>query len=285
MQLERPGTTSSNMRSTSSATAVPASRAAMTDRSRQRTTQTLGRRTVMPVSQRRTSASKLCSGSRTATRCRSRPGAIGLNRMGDERVTPLAEPIAPFASRAVDVAALLPDLAWPAQIELRAGKHMVRPRYEVIGDGRRRIAHVNVERTDLRPDPRAADARRNARQRLSAPRPDPAAGPVGRLWCCRRRWRFARPNCRLPRSSMIRRVTRFCAARWAGCRADTRRRSISIEAGIDALGDGYGHVELVYDFSKGEKPTAGCMRSSATATARVAMPPRPALALMSSTRF
>ncbi len=80
-------------------------------------------------------------------------GAIGLNRMGDERVTPLAEPIAPFASRAVDVAALLPDLAWPAQIELRAGKHMVRPRYEVIGEGRRRIAHVNVERTDLRPDP------------------------------------------------------------------------------------------------------------------------------------
>ena len=63
------------------------------------------------------------------------PGAIGLNRMGDDRVVPFAEPIAPFASRAVDVAALLPDLAWPAQIELRAGKHMVRPRYEVINRG------------------------------------------------------------------------------------------------------------------------------------------------------
>ncbi|MGH7116843.1 MAG: hypothetical protein ACREE9_20400, partial [Stellaceae bacterium] len=81
------------------------------------------------------------------------PGAIGLNPMGDERVTPIAEPIAPFASRAVDVGALLPDLAWPQQIELRAGKHMVRPRYEVIAQGRRRIAHVNVERADLHPDP------------------------------------------------------------------------------------------------------------------------------------
>ena len=46
-----------------------------------------------------------------------------------------------------------PGLHWPAQIELRAGRHLVRPRYEVIAQGRTRIAHVNVERADLRPDP------------------------------------------------------------------------------------------------------------------------------------
>jgi hypothetical protein len=48
---------------------------------------------------------------------------------------------------------LLPGVTWPEQIELRAGRHVVRPRYEVTRAGRTRIAHVNVERDNLRPDP------------------------------------------------------------------------------------------------------------------------------------
>ena len=51
---------------------------------------------------------------------------------------------------------MLPGLRWPAQIELRAGRHVVRPRYEVTRGERVRIAHVNVERGDLRPDPAIA---------------------------------------------------------------------------------------------------------------------------------
>ena len=54
---------------------------------------------------------------------------------------------------ALDVAELLPGLRWPAQIEVRAGRHVVRPRYEVTRGDRTRIAHVNVERADLKPDP------------------------------------------------------------------------------------------------------------------------------------
>jgi hypothetical protein len=73
--------------------------------------------------------------------------------MGRNRPVALAEAIGPFASRAVDVAELLPDLRWPEQVEVRAGRHMVRPRYEVTRQGRTRIAHVNVERADLVPDP------------------------------------------------------------------------------------------------------------------------------------
>ncbi len=80
-------------------------------------------------------------------------GAVALDRMGAERPVPLDEEIPPFATRAVDVAALLPELHWPAQIEVRAGRHMVRPRYEIVRDRRTRIAHVNVERGDLEPDP------------------------------------------------------------------------------------------------------------------------------------
>ena len=179
------------------------------------------------------------------------PGAIGLNRMGDDRVVPFAEPIAPFASRAVDVAALLPDLAWPAQIELRAGKHMVRPRYEVVDQGRRRIAHVNVERTDLMPDPEL-----------------PAlAGVLGKGYLL--------PAPVLPRASwatlvlptpmtisqaelpimaivydregnevLLRRLGRLP-------RGHATALDLDEGAGIDALGDAYGHVELAYDFSEG----------------------------------
>src|SRR5205814_7950194 len=80
-------------------------------------------------------------------------GAIGLNPMGEDAIAWLPEAIGPISSRAVDVAELLPGLAWPRQIEVRAGKHVVRPRYEIVAGGRRRIAHVNVDRADLRPDP------------------------------------------------------------------------------------------------------------------------------------
>ncbi len=81
------------------------------------------------------------------------PGTIALDRMGAGRPVALAEPVGPFATVALDVARLLPALRWPAQIEVLAGRHMVRPRYEVTRGERTRIAHVNVERADLRPDP------------------------------------------------------------------------------------------------------------------------------------
>ena len=80
-------------------------------------------------------------------------GAVTLDRMGAEQPVMLPQAIPPYASVPVDVGALLPGLRWPAQIEVRSGRHFVRPRYEVTRAGRTRIAHMNVERADLRPDP------------------------------------------------------------------------------------------------------------------------------------
>ncbi|PPQ39507.1 hypothetical protein [Rhodopila globiformis] len=80
-------------------------------------------------------------------------GTIALDRMGAGQPVALDRPVGPFATVALDVADLLPDVRWPAQIELRAGRHVVRPRYEVTRAGRVRIAHVNVERDNLRADP------------------------------------------------------------------------------------------------------------------------------------
>jgi hypothetical protein len=84
-------------------------------------------------------------------------GAIALDRMGAEQPVPLDREIGPFATVALDTRTLLPRVAWPDQIEVRAGRHVVRPRYEVTEGGRTRIAHVNVERDNLRPDPGIKD--------------------------------------------------------------------------------------------------------------------------------
>ena len=81
------------------------------------------------------------------------PGGVALDRMGAEQPAALPRSVAPYATVALDVAELLPDVHWPAQVEVRAGRHVVRPRYEVVRGARTHIAHVNVERADLRPDP------------------------------------------------------------------------------------------------------------------------------------
>ena len=82
-------------------------------------------------------------------------GAIGFNIVGSQDVALHEDAVPPFATRAVDLNALLPDAKWPSQIEVRAGRYFVRPRYETVRtDGRLRIAHANVERTDLKPDPK-----------------------------------------------------------------------------------------------------------------------------------
>jgi len=80
-------------------------------------------------------------------------GAVSLDRMGAEQPVPYQHELGPFATVRLDVATFYPDLRWPAQIEVRAGRHVVRPRYEVVRGDRTRIAHVNVERDNLRPDP------------------------------------------------------------------------------------------------------------------------------------
>jgi hypothetical protein len=82
------------------------------------------------------------------------PHEIGLNLMGRDDIRWLDEAIPPFGTCALDVASLFPEAKWPQQLEVQAGKYFVRPRYEVFQrDGRSRIAHANVERSDLLPDP------------------------------------------------------------------------------------------------------------------------------------
>lgn len=80
-------------------------------------------------------------------------GAITFNRMGEDVSHGLDQSIGPFETVSVNIGHLLPNLSWPAQLEMRSGRHLVRPRYEITQRGRTRIAHLNVERDNLRPEP------------------------------------------------------------------------------------------------------------------------------------
>jgi hypothetical protein len=178
------------------------------------------------------------------------PGAIGLNPMGEEAIAPLQEGIGPFASRAVDIGDLLPQLRWPRQIEVRAGKHVVRPRYEVIAERHRRIAHVNVERTDLKPNPElrrlgemlgkgyllpAPILPRNQWESLLLPTPMAVSQtdlPIAALVYDPEGNEVARePLGNLPRD---------------------HAKALPLGDISAALGEGCGHVELIYDFAAGD---------------------------------
>ncbi len=178
------------------------------------------------------------------------PGAIALDRMGAEAPVALEQEIPPFATRALDVATLLPGISWPAQIEIRAGRHVVRPRYEVVRDGRTRIAHVNVERADLAPDPtlRALPA------------------PLGRGFLLpfpilpRRRFAtivqptpMATSETSLPlRLDLFDPEGRPAGSHFLGCLARDHALALDLDSVLapDALPEG-GHGELVYDFRDG----------------------------------
>jgi hypothetical protein len=178
-------------------------------------------------------------------------GAIGLSLMGERTPVTLGREIAPFATYALDVASLLPDARWPQQIEVHAGKYMVRPRYEVTRRGRRRIHHVNVERNDLKPDPRLAELANLMGKGHLLP------APVLPL----RAWRslalptpMARSQKELPVALIVYDGSgRECARHPFG--RLTRRQSVAVDLDqvIDRalLPTGYGHLELVYDFSAG----------------------------------
>ncbi|HXQ50814.1 MAG TPA: hypothetical protein VN802_06960 [Stellaceae bacterium] len=180
-------------------------------------------------------------------------GAVGLNPMGDARVATVGRALAPFATLALDVASLLPDVRWPQQIEVRAGKYFVRPRYEVSGGGRRRIAHVNVERTDLKPDPKIAELGNLLGKGYLLPAP---ILPRGEYRTLALPTPMATEQRALPvQIAAYDRTGREVARRSMGLIA--RRQSVALDLdavlhGVVLPGD-YGHLELLYDFSAGSE--------------------------------
>lgn len=181
-------------------------------------------------------------------------GAIKLNLMGDKASHPLDQAVAPFATCALDVASLLPQARWPQQIEIEAGKYMVRPRYEVTARGRRRIAHVNVERTDLKPDPKLAELGNLLGKGFLLPAP---ILPTARWQSVALPTPMARSQAELPIALIAydesgREIARHAFGRLA------RDRSVALEIDavlqapqLQALAEQGGHMELAYDLASG----------------------------------
>lgn len=180
------------------------------------------------------------------------PGDIALNLMGDETIVPLKKPVAAFATYPLHVSELLPRARWPLQIEIRAGKHLVRPRYEVVrGDGRRNIAHPNVEREDLKPDDKLPKLQELLGKGFLLPAP---ILPPDRFTSVVLPTPMSTAQARLPVKVLL-----FDAAGEKIVEHSFgnlgRKTSVAIEVsallGNHALESGYGHMELVYDFHAG----------------------------------
>jgi hypothetical protein len=180
-------------------------------------------------------------------------GEIGLNLMGDEKVAYLNEPVGAFATKRLSASALLPNARWPQQIEIRAGKHFVRPRYEVLRkNGHRHIAHPNVEREDLKLDAQLPDLGAVLGKGFILPAP---VLPIERFRSIILPTPMSTVQSHLPVKLVVYDSSgRKSAERTFGNLA--RNESVALAANEILNGridGGYGHMELVYDFEAGRE--------------------------------
>ncbi|MGF1625160.1 MAG: hypothetical protein ACFCVH_09765 [Alphaproteobacteria bacterium] len=184
--------------------------------------------------------------------CPIPPGAVRLNRMGRDAEAALDRAVPAYGSAALDVGELMPGLGWPEQIEITAGRHFVRPRYEVVGPaGRRRIAHPNVERTDLKPDPQLRELANLLGKGYLLPAP---VLPVDRFRSIALPTPMARSQTDLPVAVLLydstgREVARRTLGRLPRDHATVFEAADLLDGA--ALAGGYGHMEIVYDFADG----------------------------------
>ncbi|MDO8288764.1 MAG: hypothetical protein Q7T44_06050 [Parvibaculum sp.] len=182
------------------------------------------------------------------------PHSVGLNIMGAQDISWFGEAIAPFATRAISVNELLPQAKWPDQIEIVAGRYFVRPRYEVKrAGGARRMAHANVERTDLKPNPEIAKLAEHMGKGYIMPLP---VLPRSEFASVMLPTPMATEQHELPiRADLIDGSGQLVASKFLGRLQRRDSVEINIEAWLkDAsltLPSGYGHVEFLYDFRDG----------------------------------
>jgi len=180
--------------------------------------------------------------------------SIGLNRMGDDKTVWLDKEIPPYATHRLSVASLLPEARWPQQLEIQAGKHFVRPRYEVISqNGHSRIAHPNVERADLKPDPKLPELGGLLGKLYILPAP---LLPLDRYTS----WAMPTPmsTClkHLPVKALVydARGTAVAEHKFGNLkRSDSVALNVNELLKDHKLDSGYGHIELVYDFEAGQE--------------------------------
>ncbi len=184
-------------------------------------------------------------------------GSVGINLMGSDSGGRLDQAVGPFATYELDVSTLVPDARWPAQLEIDAGRHFVRPRYECVqvkgNDVRRRLAHANVERTDLTPDPYIPQLGDTMGKGYIMPLPLP---PIDQFSTHALPTPMARSQQELPlKIDLIDAGGETLASKFLGRVARHESACISLDDWIKedgiTLPSGHGHLEFLYDFRDG----------------------------------
>tara|TARA_B100000686_G_C16763358_1_gene960183 strand:- start:951 stop:2363 length:1413 start_codon:yes stop_codon:yes gene_type:complete len=178
---------------------------------------------------------------------------VGLRTLGNSDVSLISQEVGPYATLPVEINGILPGVAWPQQIEVIAGKHFVRPRYEIRSrSGDTRIAHANVERTDLSPDPNIPKLTETMGKGFILPAPI-LPTDVWRTIVLPTPMSTCQNN--LPIAVLIvnpdgKEIDRIKLGKLS--RNHTRFIDLSSELDISSLLDNsYGHCEIIYDFTEG----------------------------------
>jgi len=183
------------------------------------------------------------------------PKSVGFNIVGAQDIAWHEEEIPPFGTKILNVSEMLPQASFPDQIETVAGRYFVRPRYEVIRTKtrQRRMAHGNVERTDLEPNPEIAKLTATMGKGYIMPLP---VLPTDLFNSTVLPTPMARGEQEMPlRIELMDADGSMVASKYLG--RIPRRDHIAID--IDAwlaeesskLPSGHGHVEFLYDFREG----------------------------------
>jgi hypothetical protein len=184
------------------------------------------------------------------------PNEIGLRVMGGPDTAWLPYAIAPFATYALNTKQLLSEVRWPCQIEVVAGRYFGRPRYEVFATGgRQRLAHVNVERTDLEPDPKLPALGNILGKGYILPAP---ILPLDRFTSLMLPTPMATTQKQLPLAALLYDSTGSlaCEHRFGNLARDhaaVLNVGERLQQAEKGLAGGYGHVELTYDFTAGQE--------------------------------
>ncbi|MBI3419808.1 MAG: hypothetical protein HY053_06730, partial [Proteobacteria bacterium] len=180
-------------------------------------------------------------------------GEIALNIMGEGEVCRLKHGIPPFATYRLSVAELLPKAHWPQQVEIACGKYLVRPRYEVFKKGspaRRRMAHVNVERDDLKVDPKLSTLKEMGKGHIL---PAPIL-PLDHYKSLALPTPMGRNQQHLPLMALVYDSKgQKQAEQRLGNLLRNHAQLLDVDKVLNGkrLEGGFGHVEFLYDFSAG----------------------------------
>ena len=186
--------------------------------------------------------------------CSIPAGNVGLNLMGHSDIAWIDEVIPPYGTYRLSVASLLPKVRWPQQLEIQAGKHFVRPRYEIFSkNGHSRISHPNVERSDLKPDKRLGDLGDLLGKLHIVPAP---LFPLDQFTT----WALPTPmSTTLQHLPVKAFVYDAHGQKIAEHKFGNLNRHDSVALNLNdllkgqTLEGGYGHVELIYDFTAGHE--------------------------------